>query len=171
MSVWGYKFGTMVVTKANENDSTEIYTLHAKGKTDFLWMQREEESLYTVRYVNGTLASSDYVYLNKGKKEKWSTILLENGKYRVSSNEGTRILNYAADYSLLKMYFDPSWKRDKVFCEEDCSYATMVRNEADNTLKITCNDGSKSTYYLRNGEIHEMDIHLAVATVKLTRIS
>lgn len=171
MSVWGYKFGTMVITKTQENDSTELYTLHAKGKTDFLWMQREEESIYEVRYVNGTLFSSDYVYKNRGEKEKWSTMELKNGKYYVNSHEGDKVLHQAADYSLLKLYFDPSWNRDKVFCEEDCSYASLIRNETDNTLKIICNDGSKSTYHLKDGQISEMDIHLAVATVKLTRIS
>ena len=42
MSVLGIRFGTMTVTRTIENDSTELYTLHAKGKTDFLFMQRDE---------------------------------------------------------------------------------------------------------------------------------
>lgn len=49
MSVFGIRCGTMTVTRTIENDSTELYTLHAKGKTDFLFMQREEESKYRVR--------------------------------------------------------------------------------------------------------------------------
>lgn len=171
MSVWGYKFGTMVVTKTQQNDSTEVYTLHAKGKTDFLWMQREEESLFEVRYINGTLRNSDYIYKNKGEKEKWSTMELRDGKYYVNSNDGSKILSVAADYSLIKLYFEPGWNRDQVLCEEDCSYADLVRDEKEKTIKVMCKDGSKSTYHLENGKITAMDIHLAVATVKLTRIS
>jgi hypothetical protein len=171
MSVFGIRFGTMVVTRSVENDSTELFTLYAKGKTDFLWMQREEESKYTVRYRNGILYSSDYTYLNKGTQEKWSRIRLENGQYRIESNEGVKLLKGAADYSLLKLYFEPMWPRTKVFCEEDCSFATMKHNKADDTISIECKDGSRSTYHLKNGMINELEIHLAVATVKLTRIN
>jgi len=171
MSVFGIRFGTMVVTRSIENDSTELFTLHAKGKTDFLWMQREEESKYTVRYRNGVLFSSDYTYLNRGSQEKWSRIRLENGQYRIESNEGVKLMKGAADYSLLKLYFEPMWQRTKVFCEEDCSFAAMKHNRDDNTISIVCNDGSRSTYHLKNGIINMLEIHLAVATVKLTRIN
>lgn len=171
MSVFGIKFGTMVITHTVENDSTERYTLHATGKTDFLWMQREEESKYEVIYRNGTLFSSNYIYLNKGETEKWTKMQLNDQGYKVESNEGTKLVNTAADYSLLKLYFNPEWGRTQVFCEEDCSYAKLIPNKTENTLKVICNDGSRSTYHLKDGKINEMEIHLAVATVKLTRIN
>jgi len=170
MSVFGIKFGTMVITRTEENDSTELYTLHAQGKTDFLWMQREEQSKYEVRYINGKLFSSDYIYTNKGETEKWSKIQYADGKYLVESSEGSKTMDQATDYSLLRLYFEPNWNREKVFCEEDCSYAQLVRNEEKNTLKVICQDGSKSTYHINDGEISDLEIHLAVATVKLKRI-
>lgn len=171
MSVFGIRFGTMVLTRSMENDSTELFTLHAKGKTDFLWMQREEESKYEVRYRNGKLFSSDYIYLNKGETEKWTKVKQEGSGYLVESNEGSKLLNQAADYSLLKLYFEPTWQREKVFCEEDCSYAKLIRNQENGTLKVLCQDGSRSTYHLENGQISQLDIHLTVATVTLTRIN
>ena len=60
MSVFGFTFGSMVVTKTRENDSTELYTLNAKGKTNFLWMKREDETIMEVRYRHGKLLSSSY---------------------------------------------------------------------------------------------------------------
>lgn len=169
MSVFGFKFGEMVLTKTVKNDSIEVYTLNAKGKTDFLWMKREEESIFKVEYRNGKLFSSDYEYLNKGKREKWSTISFDGAKYVVLSHEGTKEYTEAPDYSLIKLYFEPNWNRERVFCEEDCTYASLKRNEKDKTLHVECKDGSKSTYYLKDGNVDAMDIHLAVATVKLTR--
>lgn len=168
MSVFGIKFGTMVITRTQQNDSTEIYTLHAKGKTDFLWMQREEESKYQVQYRGGKLFSSEFVYLNKGSKEKWTIVEKEGSGYRVHSNEGSKFIGQMTDYSLLKLYFEPTWERQQVFCEEDCSFATLERK--DEQLKVICQDGSRSTYHIKDGEIHKLEIHLAVATVTLNRI-
>lgn len=171
MSVFGIRFGTMVVTRTIENDSTVLYTLHAKGKTDFLFMKREEESKYQVRYRNGVLHSSDYTYLNRGKAEKWSRVSFENGHYRIETKDGSRIHREPIDYSLLKLYFEPDGKRQRVFCEEDCSFSSMSRDPASNAIRITCKDGSSSTYHLKGGAIHGLDIHLPVATVKLVRVN
>lgn len=90
MSVFGFKFGQMVLTKSVENDSTEVYTLNAKGKTDFLWMKREEESIFKVEYRNGKLFSSDFEYLNKGEREKWSTVRFDGFKYIARSCIGSK---------------------------------------------------------------------------------
>lgn len=158
----------MVLTRTQPNDSTEIFTLHAKGKTDFLWMQREEESKYEVYYRNGKLFSSDYVYLNKGEREKWTKMKREGSGYRIQSSEGSKFISQMADYSLIKLYFEPTWERQQVFCEEDCTYAKLIRKEDE--LKVICQDGSKSTYHIRDGEIRKLEIHLAVATVTLNRI-
>jgi len=150
MSVFGFKFGEMVLTKTVVNDSIEHYTLNAKGKTDFLWMKREEESIFKVEYRNGKLFSSDYEYLNKGKREKWSTIRFDGSKYVVKSNEGNKEFKELLDYSLIKLYFDPNWKRERVFCEEDCTYAKMTRTPE--LLDIKCQDCSRSTYHLKTEE-------------------
>lgn len=170
MSVFGIKFGTMTLTRTMENDSTELYTVHVKGKADFLFIQREEESKYRVRYRNGILFSSEYRHINKGKTEKWANIRQVDGQYRIETNEGVRTMKEMTDYSIIKFYFDPDQPRTRIFCEEDCSFSTMQRDVAANTVKITCKDGSRSTYYLDQGRIERMDIHLAVGTVKMMRM-
>jgi hypothetical protein len=171
MSVFGFKFGEMVLTRTVVNDSIERYTLNAKGKTDFLWMKREEESIFNVEYRNGKLFSSDYEYLNKGEVEKWSTIRLVGNEYVVKSNEGDKTFNDPLDYSLIKLYFEPNAERSTVFCEEDCTYAEMIPDKKNNKLLIECQDGSRSTYHVKDGRVEAMEIHLAVATVKLTRVN
>lgn len=169
MSVFGFKFGKMILTKTEVNDSTVLYTLNAKGKTDFLWMKREEESVFSVEYRNGKLFSSDYEYLNKGEVEKWSKIRFNGSEYIAESNEGSRSYTEPLDYSLIRLYFEPTIERSKVFCEEDCTYAEMTRK--DEKLDIRCQDGSRSTYYINDGKVEAMEIHLTVATVKLTRVN
>jgi hypothetical protein len=170
MSVLGIRFGTMTVTRTIENDSTELYTLHAKGKTDFLFMQRDEESRYRVRYRNGALLSSEYMHLIKGKTEKWSRITKAEGHYRVETNSGVRVLQETVDYSLLKLYFEPGQKRTRVFCEEDCAFSRLDRNPSSDSFTVTCKDGSRSTYHLKAGRVDRVELHLAAATVKMTRV-
>jgi hypothetical protein len=171
MSVFGIKFGTMVVTRTIEHDGSELYTVNAKGKTDFLWMRREEESRHRVRYRNGVLHSSEYEYLNRGQREKWADIHLVDGHYHIETHRGNKILKGATDYSLARFYFEPDWNRTKVFCEEDCAYSTMQYDRPGGIITVTCKEGNRSTYRLKDGKVHEMDIHLAVATVKLKRIN
>lgn len=171
MSVFGFKFGEMVLTRTVVNDSIERFTLNAKGKTDFLWMKREEESVFNVEYRNGKLFSSDYEYLNKGEVEKWSSIRYDGNEYVVKSNEGDKTFKEPLDYSLIKLYFEPTIERTTVFCEEDCSYAEMIPDKKNNKLLIECQDGSRSTYHVKDGRVESMEIHLAVATVKLTRVN
>ena len=171
MSVFGFKFGEMVLTKTVVNDSIERYTLNAKGKTDFFFMKREEESIFNVEYRNGKLFSSDYEYLNKGEVEKWSTIRYEGNEYVVKSNEGDKTFKDPLDYSLIKLYFEPTVKSGTVFCEEDCTYADMIPDEENDKLVIKCQDGSRSTYHVKDGRVEAMEIHLSVATVKLTRVN
>lgn len=167
MSVFGFKIGKMVLTKSVQNDSVEVYTLNSKGSTNFLWMKREGESKIKVEYRNGKLFSSYYEYLKQGELEKWSSIRYEGGSYLVRSESGTKQINAPLDYSLIKLYFDPSLESNTVFCEEDCSFAQMTRKEG--TLGVECQDGSRSTYHVKNGRVEAMEIHLGMATVKLTR--
>ena len=172
MSVWGYKFGTMVVSRTVENDSTEVYTVEAKGETDFMWMKRKEESSHRITYVNGRLESSEYVYLNKGEKEKWAYVNYDQGQYTIRSNDGSRTLSeQLIDYSLVKLYFEPSFEKQTVFCEEDCSFSTVTPIPDENIIKIACKDGNRSTYHINDGKVDELEIHLSVATVKLKRIN
>jgi hypothetical protein len=170
MSVFGIRFGTMIVVRTVNPDGSELYTVNAKGKTDFLWMKREEESRHRVLYREGVLHSSEYVYLNRGEREKWANIRLVDGQYQVETHEGTRSLKGVTDYSLAKFYFEPDWQRTTVFCEEDCAFSTMRSDRENGIITVTCKDGNRSTYRLRDGAIQEMDIHLQVATVKLRRI-
>lgn len=172
MSVFGFKFGEMVLTKTVVNDSIERYTLNAKGKTDFLWMNREEESVIKVEYRNGRLFSSDYKHLTKGELDKWSKVQLVEDRYVVKSNEGEKSFTEPLDYSLLKLYFEPVSLRSTVFCEEDCSYAKRIVSDEDQSeFQVHCQDGSRSTYHLKDGKVEAMEMHLAMATVKLTRVN
>jgi hypothetical protein len=134
-------------------------------------MKREEESRHRVIYRDGVLQSSEYVYLNRGVREKWANVRLVNGQYRIETHEGAHELKGPTDYSLAKFYFEPERERTKVFCEEDCAFSTMKHERDKGIVNITCKDGNRSTYRLKDGAIQEMEIHLSVATVKLTRIS
>ena len=56
MSVWGFKFKEMIVSKTIENDSTEIYAMEASGK-----VKKEGKTNYKVKVVNGQMVSSSYI--------------------------------------------------------------------------------------------------------------
>lgn len=170
MSVFGFTFGKMVLTKTKENDSTELYTLVAKGKTNFLWMKRKDETYYQVRYRNGKLFSSSYTQIESGVTKHWTKILFDGKKYLVDSYRGKRSFTEAPDYSVLILYFKPDFKRNKVFYEAESEFIELKYKDA-NTIEQKSPDGSKTIYRFINGKIKEVEVRLAIATVHMHRIN
>lgn len=168
MSAYGLKLGQMVLTHTVVNDSIERYTVKSEGKSDFLWLKREEQRTFEVEYRHGKLFSSDFEYIENGKQIEWSTIRFDGEKYVMKSHEGDKEFEEPLEFSLVKFYFNPSWNTERLFCEEDCTYATLKRNEQ--TLAMVSEDGNKSTYHLKDGKIEAIDVHFSIATVKLTRV-
>jgi hypothetical protein len=169
MSAYGLKLGQMVITRTVVNDTIERYTVRSEGKSDFLWLKREEQRTFEVEYRHGKLYSSDFEYIENGKQIKWSTIRFDGEKYVMRSQDGIKEFDEPLDFSLVKLYFDPTLKQERVFCEEDCTYATVERN--NQTLAMVSEDGNKSTYHIKDGRVEAIDVHFLMATVKLTRVN
>lgn len=171
MSMLGYTFGEMVLTKTIVNDSVEVYTLDSKGETNMFWLNRKGESSLEVEYRNGKLHSSEYNYFNHGELEKWSKTLFDGEKYVATTSEGELEFSESPTYSLIKLYFEPTFDGDSIFCEEDGSYATVDHDSSKGVFDVKCQDGSRSTYHVKDGIVEMMEIHLGMANVKLKRMS
>ena len=171
MSVFGYTFGEMILTKTVVNDSVEVYTLDSKGETNMFWLNRKGESSLQVEYRNETLHSSEYNYFNHGELEKWSKTLFDGEKYVVMTSEGEFQFSESPSSSLIKLYFEPTLDEDSIFCEEDGSYATVEQDTDKGIFDVRCQDGSRSTYHVKDGIVEMMEIHLGMANVKLRRVS
>lgn len=169
MSVFGFTFGKMVVTKIRENDSTELYTLNASGKTNFLWMKREDQTLLEVRYRNGKLLSSSYVQIESGVTKHWTKIHFDGLKYLVDSYRGKRSFSEVPDYSVLSLYFNPINKRSRIFFEAESDFVALKYKE-ENAVELKATDGSKTIYHFRNGKIDDIEVHISIATVHMQRI-
>ncbi len=170
MSVFGFTFGKMVVTKNKIDDSTEVYTLNAKGKTNFLWMKREDETRYEVRYRNGKLLSSTYIQIESGVIKHWTNITFDGTKYLVDSYRGKRTFTEIPDYSVLTLYFKQPVKRTQVFYEAESHFIDLKYKE-DNVVEMKADDGSRTVYYFTNGKLNEIEIHLSIANVHMNRIN
>lgn len=168
MSAFGIKFGTMTVTKTAENDSTDLYTLHAKGYLKVLWMERNDETKYTVRYRHGKLISSNYTQVESGVTKKWTNIAFNGTHYVVDSYKGKRVFTEAPVYSILSLYFSSPAGINRIFYEAEANYA-KVKHTA-NAVEIQSNDGNRSIYKYVNGALQEMEFHISIATVYMKRI-
>lgn len=170
MYVFGVRFGTMEVTRTWENDSTELFTLHAKGKTDFLWMQRQEESKYRVRYRNGVLVSSQFEYLDRGERDRWSKVRkTANGYEVVRGDADTKVIPYPIELSMVRIYFETPANATTVFCEEHGHKAQIHKPEEDAVYSVVCEAGERSTYHWNEDELRRIEIHLPLVTVTLKR--
>jgi hypothetical protein len=168
MNVVGSNFGQMIVTKKVESDSTELYTLNAKGKATILWMHFENETRQEVRYKRGILISSTYVEIENGKTKKWNNINYDGKLYQVNSQSGKRSFAEVPTFSILAMYFQESARRTRIFHEAEADYTTLKHID-DSTLEIKSSDGSRGVYHFEKGKLKAMEFHLTIATVYMKR--
>ena len=170
MSVWGFKFGQMTVTKTMANDSTEVYDMEASGKVNFLWMKKEGSTKYKVTVVNGQMISSSYIRKVNGETDYWNEVVFDGEKYVVKSNKGDRSFTEIPDYSVLELYFNPTTEHKRIYCEAESEFSTLSTPK-ENGFELNCTDGSRTSYFLKDGKIDRLDIHASLATLKMKRVN
>lgn len=168
MSAFGIKFGTMTVSKLKENDSTELYTLLAKGYLKILWMERNDETRHTVRFQNGKLLSSVYTQIETEKIKKWTNVSFDGKKYVVDSYRGKRTFTEAPVFSILSLYFNSAKDIQRIFYEAESDFANVKHPDA-NTIEIKTSDGNRSVYKYVNDILQEMEFHISIATVYMRK--
>lgn len=169
MTAFGIDFGQMTVSKSTENDSTELYTLNAKGHLKLLWMERNDETQNTVRFRNGKLLYSSYRQIESGKLTKWITINYDGKKYVVNSNKGPSTFTEMPLFSVLKMYFSKPQGLTRVFSEAEAGFTALKRLD-DNTYEIKNSEGDRSVYFYKNAAIDKLEFHTSIAKVSMKRI-
>ena len=170
MSVWGFTFGQMVVTKTMENDSTELYTLNASGKVNFLWMKKEGSTSYAVRFREGKMLSSSYSRTVNGEMEYWNEVAFDGEKYSVESSKGNRDFTEIPEYTVLALYYDPVVDHERIYCEAETEFSN-VTSRSTKGFELSCTDGSKTSYHLKEGQIEMLEIHASLANVKMKRVN
>lgn len=169
MSALGINFGTMVVTRTQESDSVEAYSLHAKGFLKVIMWERRDETRNTVRYQDGKILSSDYTQLESNVLTKWNKIRLVGGKLVVESNKGKRVLTDRPTFSVLKLYFDNPDGMTQVFSEAEAAYVPMKHLD-ENTIQVKNSDGTSGVYFYENGAIKRLEFNTAIAKVNVKKI-
>jgi hypothetical protein len=169
MSAFGIKFGKMTVTKTKEDDSTDLYTLNAKGYLKILWMERNDETRYAVRYRHGKLISSSYQQIETGVIKKWTNVNFNGKQYDVDSYRGKRSFTEAPVFSIMSLYFNDPKTVNRIFYEAESDFAT-VNHPDQNTIEIKSSDGNRSIYRYLQGAINEMEFHISIATVYMKKV-
>ena len=168
MSAFGVNFGKMTITKVKENDSTEFYTLIAKGYLKVLWLERNDETKHQVRYCNGKLIFSSYVQIENGVTKRWTNISNNGKEYLVNSYRGKRTFGEAPVYSIMSLYFSEPKNIQRIFHEAESEYISLKHTNG-NTVEVSTSDGNKSIYRFSKGVLNEIEFHISVATVYARR--
>jgi len=169
MSALGIDFGLMTVTKTIEKDSSETYTLRAKGYLKVLWMERDDETRNTVRYQKGKLLSSSYTQMESKVTTNWNTVTFDGKNYVVDSNKGKYFLSETPSFSVLKLYFTYPKSLTRIFSEAEGGFIN-IKHVNDNSVEIKDAKGNRSVYLYKNGEIDKLEFHTSIAKVNMKRI-
>lgn len=171
MTALGINFGQMSITKTHENDSTDLYTLRAKGLLNLLVTQIDEETRNYVRFRNGNLWQSSYTQLESGKTTYWNTITYDGKTYVVESSKGKRTFSEIPSFSVLMLYFkQPASSMTRIFSEAEANYITLTHVDA-NTLEMKGSGKSgRSLFYYKNGKIDRLEFYTSVAKVNMKKI-
>lgn len=169
MTAFGINFGQMTVTRTIENDSTELYTLKAKGYLKVLWMERDDETHNSVRFQNGRLISSNFKQLESKELTKWNTVSFDGKRYIVDSNQGKYFLAETPEFSVLKLYFMHPKSITRVFSEAEGGFVNL-KHVNENTVEMKNAKGDRSVYFYKNGAIEKLEFHTSIAKVNMKRI-
>lgn len=169
MTAFGINFGQMTVTRTIENDSTELFTLKAKGYLKVLWMERDDETHNSVRFQNGRLLSSNFKQMESKELTKWNTVSFDGKRYIVDSNQGKYFLTETPEFSVLKLYFMHPKSITRVFSEAEGGFVNL-KHVNENTVEMKNAKGDRSVYFYKNGAIEKLEFHTSIAKVNMKRI-
>lgn len=170
MSVLGFKFGKMTVTRTIHSDSSEVYSLHASGKATVLWMDFISQTRQESVYKHGKLVSSFYQEIENGKVKRWTKVLFDGNHYQVDSYKGKRSFTEAPLFSIASLYFNGFQTLQNIFYEAEAEF-TKVRHNGKDRMEILTSEGNRSIYHFVNGEIENMEFYISIAVVYMKRIA
>lgn len=169
MSAFGIKFGTMTVSREQENDSVEVYRLKASGYLKVLWMERRDETKNEVRFCRGKLISSTYSQVENGTLKKWANVhTAADDHLTIDAHTGKKTIKARPLASVIMLYFHNPANLSKLFNEADGNFIT-VQSIAANTYE-TKNSNGKTIYRYLSNKIHEVEFHIPAATVYAKRL-
>ncbi len=160
--------GKMVLTRQQENDGTELYTLESNTKAKVLWITKIYHSSFEARYKNGIMISCSHKENENGNLKRWARVTLHNKVYQVESDHGTRTFTETPTTTDLSMYFQEATKLKRIFYLPDAEFNTLKWTD-NKTAEFKSSDGHRNVYNLENGQIQSMEFHLALATVLMIR--
>lgn len=160
----------MSVSHSQEADSTETFSLKAKGYLKVLWMERDDETHNTVTFKGGKLWSSTYTQWESGKKTNWNTVHFDGSKYTVVSNQGNYFLHEIPYFSVLKLYFQQPKNISRIFSEAEGGFIPLKKVNED-TYEVKNSKGDRSVYFYKNGKIDRLEFHTSIAKVNMKKIA
>ncbi len=170
MTLMGSKIGDLKITRTLTDDGLETYTLSSSAKAKILWIEKSQQTAYTVVYKNGVLISSDHSYIENTGNNTNCKIRFNNQVYDVQKNGKKSVLNSIPSWSVLKLYFNEPKNIHQVFYEVDAS-TSVIKNTEPNVYEFKTTDGNKNVYRYKNGKLMQVDVHVSPVLVKIVRIS
>ncbi|MBP6732119.1 MAG: hypothetical protein KA149_08670 [Chitinophagales bacterium] len=170
IKVFGSVIGRMDVTRAHQTDGSDLYVIESNSKAKVLWINKTYWSKFEARYVDGKLVSSSHHETENGKTKRWAKISFDGKKYNVQSDKGQRSFTEVPVYSDVSLYFDDYRKIKRLFYLADADFDEVTHVDA-NTLEFKSTDGHRNIYFFENGKIKQMEFHLTLATVYMTRVN
>lgn len=168
--VFGSIIGRMTVSHIKEVDGNELYTIESNSQARILWITKTYRSKFEVRYKDGKMISSSHIETENEKPKRWSKVSYDGKKYDVDSDKGKRSFTELPVYTDLSLYFDDYKKVNRVFYLPDADFNNITHVDA-NTVEFKSADGHRNVYFFEKGIIKQMEFHLALATVYMTRVN
>jgi hypothetical protein len=161
--------GRMDVVHKQEADGTELYTMVSNSRIKVLWITKNYCSKFEARYKNGKLISCSHLETESDKVKRWAKVTYDGKMYQVDSDKGKRSFSDQPVHSDLSMYFEDCRKITSVFYLADADF-DAITHTGESTMEFKSGDGHRNVYFLENGRIKQMEFHLALATVYMSRI-
>lgn len=167
--LFGDSIGSMTITRQTLPDDMERYLIKSASSAKILWVTRDNYSDYEFTYKNGKLLSTSYRETEGGKLTRWGNLKYDGSKYVVNNYRGTFSFTEVPQYSIVSIYFGDMRLARRLYYDTEAEFVN-VEHPDENTIEFKTSDGHRNVYHYINGQLHHLEVHISIATVKMVRV-
>lgn len=167
--LFGDSIGSMTITRQFLSDGMERYIIKSASSAKILWVKRDNYSDYEFTCKNGSLLSTTYKETEGGKVTRWGNMKFDGTKYIVNNYRGTFSFTEVPQYSIVSIYFGDMRLARRRYYDTEAEFVN-VDHPDENTIEFKTSDGHRNVYHYINGQLHHLEVHVSIATVKMVRV-
>jgi antitoxin component YwqK of YwqJK toxin-antitoxin module len=166
--LFGKNIGYMTVNRTVLSDGSTYYSLETLSETKILFKNTKALAKSDVTYKNGRLTDAWYQYTENGEIERYSKTTFDGKTYQIHNENGKFSHTEPLTYSLICMYYVEPKTISRIWLEPEGVFCDL-KTTGPGAYEYKSPNGNRNVFIYKNGQVAEMEFHLALISVTMKR--